>query len=333
MPTSKITSFTDPDELTSAVRGTDLTLSITQRGAFTAELIRIDLHTLWMQRGSDSLARVRHHNNVPGRAMFSFVPRSRPSLLVNGMEQSSMTILRSREAGSGVQVSTGPAHIASMSLPIADIEALGATYGDGNLTPPRDTFMTYPAATAMERLHRLHEAAGYLAEHTPDVIANPEAARGLEQALVGALADCLGGVDVKVVGCASRPRARLMQRLQALLESNPEEVFHVPEICKLLGTSSRTLTTCCNEVLGMSPHRYFRVRQLNLAHRALTRADPKTRTVTEIATNHGFWELGRFAGAYRALFGETPSATLQRGPDAKLRPSDGMKSLSIAGFA
>jgi hypothetical protein len=37
-------------------------------------------------------------------------------------------------------------------------------------------------------------------------------------------------------------------------------------------------------------------------------------TVGEVAGKHQFLELGRFAVMYRATFGESPSATLQRDP-------------------
>jgi transcriptional regulator GlxA family with amidase domain len=62
----------------------------------------------------------------------------------------------------------------------------------------------------------------------------------------------------------------------------------------------------------MGPIRYLRLRRMNLAHRALLAADPAQKTVTEIATGHGFWELGRFSVEYRTLFGEPPSASLRR---------------------
>jgi AraC-like DNA-binding protein len=57
---------------------------------------------------------------------------------------------------------------------------------------------------------------------------------------------------------------------------------------------------------------------MHLARRALLRADPAAATVTGIATDHGFWELGRFSVEYRALFGEMPSASLRRAPDEAL---------------
>jgi AraC-like DNA-binding protein len=75
----------------------------------------------------------------------------------------------------------------------------------------------------------------------------------------------------------------------------------------------------------MSPIRYLWLRRMHLAHRALRAADPAASTVTEIATNHGFWELGRFSVAYRSLFGESPSASLHR-PSEDLRPQKTMGS-------
>jgi transcriptional regulator GlxA family with amidase domain len=49
--------------------------------------------------------------------------------------------------------------------------------------------------------------------------------------------------------------------------------------------------------------------------RALLRADASTATVTRLATDHGFWELGRFSVTYRKLFDESPSQSLRRPAD------------------
>jgi AraC family ethanolamine operon transcriptional activator len=44
--------------------------------------------------------------------------------------------------------------------------------------------------------------------------------------------------------------------------------------------------------------------------RELRAAEPGTARVTDVAMRWGFWQLGRFAVEYRALFGERPSQTL-----------------------
>jgi AraC-like DNA-binding protein len=64
----------------------------------------------------------------------------------------------------------------------------------------------------------------------------------------------------------------------------------------------------------MNPKRYLWMRRMNLARLALWNAHLEKTTVTEIATNYGFWELGRFSVAYRSLFGESPSTALRRPP-------------------
>jgi len=61
----------------------------------------------------------------------------------------------------------------------------------------------------------------------------------------------------------------------------------------------------------MGPKRYLVLRRLHLAQRALREAAPDTTTVTDIASQYGFWHFGRFAGAYQSLYDELPSVTLR----------------------
>jgi transcriptional regulator GlxA family with amidase domain len=61
----------------------------------------------------------------------------------------------------------------------------------------------------------------------------------------------------------------------------------------------------------MSPKRFVMHDRLHEVRRALRDPRATRATVTDIATEHGFFELGRFAGRYKAAFGETPSQTLR----------------------
>ncbi len=134
----------------------------------------------------------------------------------------------------------------------------------------------------------------------------------MEQALVEAMVACVAVTGTPTPRRARHNHAKIMRRFENVLENNIGRALYITELCAQAGVSHSVLGTCCREHLGMSPKRYLLLRRMNLVRSALKRADPAETTVTDIATNYGFWELGRFAVVYRSLFGEAPSSTLHR---------------------
>ena len=315
MPSSAVRNFTDPDDYAASIRAGAVQFTVTGRGGFEAKLIRIDLHRLWMQRFSDNLPRIADVTSIiPGRAYLTFRTQSGPSLVQSGVDLDPSTVLRHGPAREYYQRTSGSACFGTMSVPVEDIASVGEAMAGFDLGTPRDTVPIAPPAAAMARLQRLHAAAGDLAENAPELIANADAARGLEQALIEAMIGALGHREDRQNGAAHGQHAIVMRRFRRIVEENPEQPLYIPEICKAIRVPSRTLSMVCQEHLGMGPKRYLVLRHLHLARRALRDSAPGTTTVTDIATRFGFWQLGRFSIEYQALFGESPSATLRRPP-------------------
>jgi AraC-like DNA-binding protein len=315
MPSSAVLTFTDPDDYAATIRNTKAEVTVTGRGEFAAKITRIDLHRLWMQRFSDNLPRIGHSTAAAGRTAFSFRTQPGPSLFWGGVEMLTTNLVRHGQDASTFQRSFGFAAWGAMSLPVADMVSAGATIAGVDLTPGKDALIHAPAPDAIAKLQRLHAAAGQLAENAPEIIVNPEAARGLEQALIEAMVDCFASRDVRENTLAQGQHTIVMRRFRRIVEENPEHPLYIPEICKAIGVSSRTLQACSHEHLGMGPKHYLLLRRMHLARRALCEAAANATSVTGIATRYGFWQLGRFAVEYQSLFGEPPSATLRRQSD------------------
>ena len=314
MPSSAVRTFTDPDDYAAAIRATRAELTVTARGRFTARLTRIDLHLLWMQRFSENLPRIVNSANVSGRAIIWFRTRPGPGARANGVEMLPTNLIRFSEAQNYFSQSSGSACWGAMSLSVEDMASVGSAMAGCDIVPPKDALTVSPRPSAMARLQRLHAAAGRLAEEAPEIIADPDAARGLEQALIEAMVACLGKGEIGEDSVAQRHHMLVMRRFRRVVEENPTEPLYMPEICRAIQVSSRTLRACCQEHLGMGPKQYLLLRRMHLARRTLRETAAGGATVTEIASGYGFWHFGRFAGAYRSLFGEMPSETLHRSP-------------------
>jgi len=321
MPSSVVRTFADPDEYAASIRSTTAEVTITGRGNFRAKVIHIDLDRLRMNRFTDNLPRIALCADPPGYATISLRTYPGSSLRRNGVEMLETNLIRRSEADTYFQQSDGFASFGSMALPIADIASLGEAIVGSDITPPKNSLTVIPDPVVLNRLQRLHAAAGSLAEEAPSVLAHPEAARGLRHALIGAMVDCLGPVHQSEDRSALRQHAAIMRRFHGAIERRLDQPLYIPELCVEIGTSERTLRVCCQEQLGMSPKRYLLMRRMHLAHRALRDSAAADATVTEIATRFGFWQFGRFAGEFKSLFGEVPSAVLARPRGEDVPPS------------
>ena len=281
-------------------------------GNFAGTVIKIDLQRLLMQRSEENLPRTWRLEMLPTRSAICFpiTPESRIS--TDGVELRSTEILPLSPTTIHWNKISAPSKIGSISLPADDLAALSNAVVGRDLTPPRYAAPFTVSSPAMAKLQRLHAAACHLAETAPEIIANAEAARGLEQALIGAMFACFDERSAQEDTASRRRHNAIIERFRALARENAEQALYLTDVCARIGVPSRTLHQCCREHMGMGPKRYLMLRRMNLARRALLAAAATGATVTEIATQLGFWELGRFAVVYKSQFGESPSATLHR---------------------
>jgi len=116
-------------------------------------------------------------------------------------------------------------------------------------------------------------------------------------------------------------RPQIVDRIERFLLDHFDEPIQLAQLCDATGVSERSLRNACHAVCGTSPKRYLTRRRMEAVRVALAAARPGQATVTRIATDYGFFELGRFAATYSSLFGERPSDTLRGGavrPEARL---------------
>jgi AraC-like DNA-binding protein len=117
---------------------------------------------------------------------------------------------------------------------------------------------------------------------------------------------------------SSRPLPADMVRALRWLRGHLSEPVRLEQLADIAGVRPRTLETHFKLFLGTTPLGWVRRMRLSQARQRFLRSAGKG-TVTDVAVATGFNQLGRFAAQYRKVFGELPSATIQRskGPPAE----------------
>lgn len=143
--------------------------------------------------------------------------------------------------------------------------------------------------------------------HQDEFVECPQHRATMEKSIVASFFGALDSADEIVL----RSDPRLARRLVEYLRAHPDEPLFQEDLTAALETSRRSLRRVFADHFGTSPGSYLRMRRMHLARRALVRGD--CASVTEAAVRFGFFDLGRFAGTYKLMFGEIPSETIRSG--------------------
>ncbi len=204
----------------------------------------------------------------------------------------------------------GASSYAALRFDLADVAAIFA--GEARLSDPatwreKNCYRADPAIAAVTA-RRLPQIVSRLARHQD---ALTEASADFWKR---AIVDCITATIFQSLPPdepGTLPSAlRLVHNVEDYLAAAGTRPVHVSELCAAFRVSRRGLHRAFHEAFGIGPVTFLRHKRLCAIHSALKDSLPGETTVSEIALQQGFVELGRFSQYYRTLFGEYPSETL-----------------------
>ena len=179
--------------------------------------------------------------------------------------------------------------------------------------PPIQGWHNAPASSAaVQTLRSMAEWLGTELDRPGSPLASTGKARlHAERLLLSLFTECMAQVVLYETEAIPGISERHVRRAEEWIDAHLTEIIGVEDVATALGVGVRSLQVSFQRVRGCSPLESIRQRRLEHTRKALLQAEPGA-TVTTIATQFGFFELGRFSKRYRKSFGEAPSETLAR---------------------
>jgi AraC family ethanolamine operon transcriptional activator len=313
-------------EYADRVAAPNVNLMLTKPGCGNWRIARQALGRIVMQSGATGGATVSDGIAQPGSFVF----------LLQGFDPARPVFLNGRViAGNDVAVlppgkpfalaCRGPHRWMSLSVPPEALKEAG--FSPAQLHQLEMTPSPVDAPSPARR-----QLAAAVIDAIDLVRSNPVSSRvdrfsDVERDLLANLFAALGSGDspTHAISCKSSCNLdRINLRALAFIRSRHDLDLNVEHLCRAIGVAERSLLRAFHRFFGIGPTRYLKLRRLNQVHRALQACECTETTVTGVMTTCGVTEFGRFAGAYRALFGEAPSETLRR----KLEALDRMHAVA-----
>lgn len=306
--------FSDYLQLESSLHDADIHMCLLAKPNMNWLILHASLSNASLQFGHDAAANYSLGSVKPSVTGFMApLDYDTPQLLNGHLLQNPGEFLFYRPGAEFSARSGGPTRWVSFAVQPEHLNlCLAALSGHDPLSTPHTATHIIPEQPQADTLHSTLQHAASVALNNPEALATTDARHGLEQSLLTAFVRALESSPYPKCphNRARLSRRRIIQTVEEFLQANPDKPIYLVDLCTATQMSERSLHDAFVYSFGLSPLRYLKLRRLNQVRRALLQADPRRDSVTHIAAQFGVWEMGRFAGEYRNLFGEYPSQTL-----------------------
>jgi AraC-like DNA-binding protein len=138
-------------------------------------------------------------------------------------------------------------------------------------------------------------------------------AQALDDALTQQIRFAMQTSEVLVSEASARSlRAWAVARACRYIDAHLTKSLSLATLSKHCGVGIRTLEYSFKQFYDTTPISFIKSQRLTQTHVALAQARGQAITISKIAKRAGFTHMGQYCQDYRALFGESPSMTLQR---------------------
>lgn len=307
--------FNDCDEFSSHFRKVNYGLLQLSPGGFEASLTRAEIPSA-----------VIYHSTFTNTTLGSAVSQDNQVWMLHPQHWDSELTYNGQTVEEGDVIFYGPGGVHSTKGKDKDVVAVAF---DRAVVERTLASLTQTGPPAMDGLSAVLRLPPSLARQTknimqtltatlanePENFDNPAASRALSHCLQTLLLNTLeAAVPARTMRSArsSVSQSKVLRRAAAFLKANAGSNIYVSDLCEATGVSIRSLEHIFRSHFGMPAMRYLKLQRLHLARKMLSDPLSAVDSVKSASLSCGFWELGRFAGEYRQLFGELPSVTLAR---------------------
>jgi len=249
-----------------------------------------------------------------GGTTLGLVLSEAPGFTINGQEINRDTVfLMSARAELNVTSPPGGVVLAVVLSEAALAQAGASDTLLDELLSSRPEIAVYahpPLASSLRRavfaaLDRLSAASGA-----------PQDARATGAALANSLCALMELCEIGASRLSPAAGQALVHRARKAVLADAACWLDTQALAHELGCSPRNVQTLFARYGQITPSEYLRRVRLNRARRAFLQPGRQAQSIGDVAARYGFWNWSRFSANYAALFGELPSQTRQRSPQA-----------------